>query len=106
MLATRARRWGPRPRRGCSSIAGDVRSDFAPTSGNAPAIVQICCDLDGIPLAIELAAARVRVLPVEAITAGLEDRFRLLTGGPRGALPRHRTLRASVEWSLDLLDTR
>jgi predicted ATPase/DNA-binding NarL/FixJ family response regulator len=86
--------------------ARDVRSDFAPTSGNARAIAQICCDLDGIPLAIELAAARVRVLPVEAIAAGLEDRFRLLTGGPRAALPRHRTLRASVEWSLELLDTR
>ena len=59
--------------------------------------------LDGLPLAIELAAARLRVLPTAEVAARLADRFRLLTGGRRTALPRHRTLRAVVEWSWDLL---
>src|SRR5207249_2803661 len=59
--------------------------------------------LDGIPLAIELAAARVRALPVEQIAVRLEDRFRLLTGGSRTALPRQQTLRALIDWSYDLL---
>ena len=81
-----------------------VRPDFALTDDSAPYVAQICQDLDGIPLAIELAAARVRVLSVERIAAGLADRFQLLTGGVRGALPRLQTLRASVDWSHDLLD--
>ncbi len=81
-----------------------VRPNFAVDAGNAPAIAQICHDLDGIPLAIELAAARARVLGVEQIAAALEDRFRLLTGGARSALPRQQTLRASVDWSHELLD--
>ncbi len=81
-----------------------VRPNFAVDAGNAPAIAQICHDLDGIPLAIELAAARARVLGVEQIAAALEDRFRLLTGGARSALPRQQTLRASVNWSHELLD--
>ncbi|MDX6502968.1 MAG: hypothetical protein QOE29_93, partial [Gaiellaceae bacterium] len=81
-----------------------VRPNFGVTTANAPAIAQICHDLDGIPLAIELAAARVRVLSPEQIAAGLSDRFRLLTGGARSAMPRHQTLRASVDWSHDLLD--
>jgi predicted ATPase/class 3 adenylate cyclase/DNA-binding CsgD family transcriptional regulator len=81
-----------------------VRPNFAVTNDTAPHVAQICQDLDGIPLAIELAAARVRVLSVERIAAGLGDRFRLLTGGARGALPRLQTLRASVDWSHALLD--
>ena len=80
-----------------------VRPNFAIGAENAPAIVQICRALDGIPLAIELAAARVRVMSVEQIAIALGDRFRLLTGGARTALPRQHTLRASVDWSHDLL---
>jgi len=83
--------------------AGKVRSNFVVTNDNAPAVAQICSDLDGIPLAIELAAARVRMLSLEQIAAGLADRFHLLTGGARTAQPRHQTLRASVDWSHDLL---
>ena len=83
-----------------------VRPNFAPTNDSAPHVAQICQDLDGIPLAIELAAARVRVLSVERIAAELADRFRLLTGGERGALPRLQTLRASVDWSHEMLDAR
>ena len=73
------------------------------TNDNAPAVAEICSRLDGIPLAIELAAARVRVLSPEGIRAGLDDRFRLLTGGAKRGLPRQQTLAASVEWSYDLL---
>ncbi|HKR52639.1 MAG TPA: AAA family ATPase, partial [Pseudonocardiaceae bacterium] len=83
--------------------ATQVRSSFAITAGNAPAVAQICHDLDGIPLAIELAAARVRTLAPEQIAWGLSDRFRLLTGGARTVLPRHRTLAASIDWSHELL---
>jgi predicted ATPase len=81
-----------------------VRPNFALTGDDAPRVAEICQDLDGIPLAIELAAARVRVLSVERIAAELADRFHLLTGGERGALPRLQTLRASVDWSHELLD--
>jgi len=70
---------------------------------NAPAIAAVCQRLDGIPLAIELAAARVKVLAVEQIASRLDDRFRLLTGGSRIVLPRHQTLRAAIDWSYDLL---
>jgi len=80
-----------------------VRSDFIMTRHNAPSVAQLCIQLDGIPLALELAAARVRALPVEQIEARLNDRFRLLTGGSRTALPRQQTLRALMEWSHDLL---
>ena len=80
-----------------------VRSNFSVTNETAPHVAQICSDLDGIPLAIELAAARVRVMSVEQITQGLADRFHRLTGGARSALPRQQTLRASVDWSHDLL---
>jgi predicted ATPase/DNA-binding CsgD family transcriptional regulator len=76
---------------------------FAVTSQNAPAVAEICRRLDGIPLAIELAAARVRVFTVEQIAARLDDRFRLLTAGQRTAMPRHQTLRATVDWSHYLL---
>jgi len=79
---------------------------FAITDDNAPAIAGICQRLDGIPLALELAAARVRALSVEQIAARLTDRFRLLTGGDRTALPRQQTLRALIDWSHDLLDER
>lgn len=73
------------------------------TPQNARSVAQICRRLDGIPLAIELAAARVKVLKVEHIAARLDDRFNLLTTGSRTALPRHQTLRATIDWSYDLL---
>jgi predicted ATPase/class 3 adenylate cyclase len=76
---------------------------FQITGQNAAAISEICRRLDGIPFAIELAAARVRALSVENIAARLNDRFRLLTRGSRTALPRQQTLRASIDWSYDLL---
>ena len=76
---------------------------FALTASNAPAVAALCRRLDGIPLALELAAARVRMLPVEQIVARLDDRFRLLVGGSRTALPRQQTLRALIDWSYDLL---
>ncbi|MGI8424454.1 MAG: ATP-binding protein [Chloroflexota bacterium] len=76
---------------------------FAVTRENAPAIAQVCWRLDGIPLALELAASRARSLVVEQIAQRLDDRFRLLTGGSRTALPRQQTLRALVDWSYDLL---
>ncbi|MBI4790440.1 MAG: tetratricopeptide repeat protein, partial [Chloroflexi bacterium] len=70
---------------------------------HALAVAHVCRRLDGIPLAIELAAARLKVLSVEQIAARLDDRFNLLTGGSRTALPRHQTLRATIAWSYDLL---
>lgn len=83
--------------------AKGVRPDFALTSDNAEAIGQICRRLDGIPLALELAAARVKVVSVEEIARRLDDRFHLLTGGSKTALPRHQTLRALIDWSYDHL---
>jgi predicted ATPase/class 3 adenylate cyclase len=83
--------------------AAATHPDFGLTTTNAPAIAEIGRRLDGIPLAIELAAARTKVLPPEQIAARLDDRFRLLTGGRRTALPRHQTLLALIEWSHDLL---
>ncbi|HUF06194.1 MAG TPA: tetratricopeptide repeat protein [Candidatus Binatia bacterium] len=80
-----------------------VQPSFTLTEENCEAVAQICRRLDGIPLAVELAAARVRSLPPRQIAARLDDRFRLLTGGSRTALPRHRTLRAAFDWSFDLL---
>ena len=79
------------------------RLDFELNATNASAVSQICQRLDGIPLAIELAAARVRMMPPDEILAHLQDRFRLLTTGNRTALPRQQTLRAAVEWSYRLL---
>jgi non-specific serine/threonine protein kinase len=76
---------------------------FVPTSENAEAIARVCRRLDGIPLAVELAAARVAVLSPEQIEARLQDRFRLLTGGARTAVARQRTLEATVDWSYQLL---
>jgi predicted ATPase/class 3 adenylate cyclase/DNA-binding CsgD family transcriptional regulator len=83
--------------------AAQVRPGFVPDE-SAAAIAEICLRLDGLPLAIELAAARVRMMAPERIAAALEDRFRLLTGGGRTVLARQRTLEASVAWSHDLLD--
>jgi non-specific serine/threonine protein kinase len=83
--------------------ARTVDPGFTPTLDNAGAIARICRRLDGIPLAIELAAARVVVLSPEQIEARLEDRFRLLTGGARTAVARQRTLEATVDWSYQLL---
>jgi predicted ATPase len=83
--------------------ASAARPDFALTSDNAPAVTEICRQLDGIPLAIELAAARVKVLRVEQIAARLNDRFRLLTSGSRTAEHRHQTLQGLIDWSYDLL---
>ena len=80
-----------------------ARPDLGLSPENADSVAEICTGLDGLPLAIELAAARVRMLSVEQIASGLSDRFRLLTGGPRTALPRLKTLRASVDWSHELL---
>ncbi len=80
-----------------------ANSNFKVTDNNAAAIAQICHRLDGIPLAIELAAARVKLLAPEQIAARLDDRFRLLVGGNRTALPRQQTLRALIDWSYDLL---
>jgi predicted ATPase/class 3 adenylate cyclase len=76
---------------------------FRVTNENAPAVAQICHRLDGIPLAIELAAAKIHVIGVEQISKRLDDRFRLLTGGSRTALERHQTLRAAIDWSYNLL---
>ncbi|WP_247672169.1 BTAD domain-containing putative transcriptional regulator [Micromonospora sp. M61] len=84
--------------------AADVAPDFTVTQANVDVVLRICRTLDGLPLAIELAAARLRALPVAEVAARLDDRFRLLSMGSRAASPRHRTLRAVVEWSWDLLD--
>jgi predicted ATPase/DNA-binding SARP family transcriptional activator len=80
-----------------------VNPTFTLNEANAAAVTQICRQLDGVPLAIELAAARVRTMMPEQIAARLDDRFRLLTGGSRTALPRQQTLRAMIDWSWDLL---
>ncbi|MGH9012190.1 MAG: helix-turn-helix transcriptional regulator, partial [Acidimicrobiia bacterium] len=82
--------------------ASAVRSNFTLNESNEDAVSAICRRLDGIPLAIELAAARVRSLSIKDIAGGLDDRFRLLAGGSRTALARQRTLEASVQWSYEL----
>ncbi|MBA2890253.1 BTAD domain-containing putative transcriptional regulator [Nonomuraea soli] len=83
--------------------ATSVRPEFVLDGSTTPAVVEICRRLDGMPLALELAAARLRAMRVEEIARRLDDRFRLLTSGSRTALPRQRTLLAVVEWSWDLL---
>ena len=80
-----------------------VNPNFKLTESNASSIAQVCSRLDGIPLAIELAAARVKLLSPEQIASRLDDMFRLLVGGSRTALPRQQTLRALIDWSYDLL---
>ena len=79
------------------------RAGFQITRSNAATVAQVAHRLDGIPLAIELAAARVKALPVDVIAARLDDQFRLLTGGSRTSLPRQQTLRATLDWSYALL---
>ena len=79
---------------------------FQLTPSNAAAIAQICRRLDGLPLAIELAAARVRALPPEQLASRLNDAFKALGSGSRTAVPRHRTLKEAIEWSYQLLDDR
>ena len=81
-----------------------MQASFRHSDRDMPAIVEICQHLDGIPLALELAAARVRALSVEQIAARVNDRFRLLTSGNRTAQPRQQTLRAMIDWSYDLLN--
>lgn len=83
--------------------AAAVKTAFQLTASNAPFVAQICFRLDGIPLAIELAASRTKALSPEQIASRLDDRFRLLTGGSRTALPRQQTLRATIDWSYSLL---
>jgi len=83
-----------------------AKPGFTVTNDNAPAVAQVCWRLDGIPLAIELAVARMRVLTPRQIAERLDDRFRLLTGGSRAALPRQRTLRAALDWGHDLLSEK
>jgi len=80
-----------------------LRSEFSPDGERLPAIAAICRRLDGIPLAIEFAAARAATLGVRQVASRLDDRFGLLTGGRRTALPRHQTLRATLDWSYELL---
>jgi predicted ATPase/DNA-binding CsgD family transcriptional regulator len=84
--------------------ARTARPNFSMTDQVASTVTEICSRLDGIPLAIELAAARVRMMTVDDILRGLEDRFRLLTGGARTAMARQQTLEASVGWSYGLMD--
>jgi len=81
-----------------------ARPGFALATGNVKLVAAICRRLDGIPLPIELAAARLRAFSLERIAAGLDDCFRILTGGPRTAVSRHQTLRAALDWSYGLLD--
>ena len=83
--------------------ARHAQPSFTLTDDNAPAIAEICHRLDGIPLAIELAAARCRQSDAQRISRALDDRFRILTGGPRTATARQQTLRASIDWSYELL---
>jgi predicted ATPase/DNA-binding CsgD family transcriptional regulator len=85
--------------------AVSARRGFAVTGDNSAAVARICADVDGIPLAIELAAARVRMLSVEQVADGLSDRLRVLSGGTDTSPPRQQTLRASVDWSYELLGT-
>ncbi|WP_308408672.1 BTAD domain-containing putative transcriptional regulator [Streptomyces sp. AC627_RSS907] len=84
--------------------AARVRPDFTLDDGTVDAVVEVCRRLDGVPLALELAAVKLRSMGVEQIARRLDDRFRLLASGSRIALPRQRTLLALVEWSWDLLD--
>ena len=86
--------------------AAAAQPSFRITDHNASAVAEICRQLDGIPLALELACARLRSMSVERIAERLSDRFRLLTGGDRTALPRQQTLRALIDWSHDLLEER
>jgi predicted ATPase len=81
-----------------------VKADFAVTNESAPAVAEICARLDGLPLAIELAAARVRILPPQKLLQRLSERLKLLRGGGRDLPVRQQTLRGTIDWSYDLLD--
>jgi predicted ATPase len=81
-----------------------IKPDFAVTNESAPAVAEICVMLDGLPLAIELAAARIKMLPPRAMLKRLGSRLKLLTGGARDLPERQRTLRATIEWSFALLE--
>ncbi len=81
-----------------------VKPDFAVSDDNAAAVAEICLRLDGLPLAIELAAARIRLLPPQAMLTRLQSRLKLLTGGARNLPARQQTLRDAIQWSYDLLD--
>ncbi|MGP4003722.1 ATP-binding protein [Streptomyces sp. 8N706] len=101
----------PRPPVGDAAVlladrAAAVLPGFAITDDNRWAIAELCHRLDGIPLALELAAGRLRALSLEQMLHRLDDRFRLLTGGSRGALPRHQTLRTAIGWSHELCTPR
>jgi predicted ATPase len=86
--------------------AQDVKADFQLTNANAPAIAEICARLDGLPLAIELAAARVKLLPPQTLLGRLSSRLTLLTGGARDLPERQQTLRGAIAWSYDLLSPK
>jgi predicted ATPase len=81
-----------------------VRAGFVVDAANGAAVAQVCQRLDGVPLAIELAAARVAMLTPAELARRLDERFRILSGSERGAVERHQTLRAAIDWSYDLLD--
>lgn len=86
--------------------AAQVSNGFTLTGSNARSVITICRRLDGIPLALELAASRVRVMPVEQIAARLDNVFRLLMGGARTVMPRQQTLKAAIDWSYNLLNAK
>ena len=101
----RATAYTPTPSALFVERARQVKADFALTDNNSRAVVEICQRLDGVPLAIELAAARVMALSPAELVRRLDRRFQVLAGGRRGAVERHATLRAAIDWSYDLLDT-